>query len=262
MIAFHSWRMWWKRIHRWSESKTFSGGRDHLEVFPKDLLGLPSSRAVEFQIDLTPKAAPVAKALYHLAPQEMQELSSQLQEHRDKGLIQPSSSPWGTLILFVKKKDGSMQMCNNYRELNKMTIKNRYPLPWIDDMFDQPDGASYFSKIELWLGYHQLRVCEEDIPKTTFRMRYGHYEFLVIPFGLTNAPAVFMDLMNRVYRPYLDKFVIVFIDDKLIYSRSKKDHEQHLNIIPELHKGQKLYTKFSKCEFLLREVHFLGRVIN
>ena len=142
-----------------------------------------------------------------------------------------------------------------------MTIKNRYPLPRIDDLFDQLQGASYFSKIDLRSGYHQLRIHEEDIHKTTFRTRYGHYEFLVMPFGLTNAPAVFMDLMNRVCRPYLDRFVIVFIDDILVYSRTKEDHNRHLKLVLELLKEQKLYAKFTKCEFWIREVHFLGHVI-
>lgn len=155
-----------------------------------------------------------------------------------------------------------MRMCIDYRELNKLTVKNRYPLPRIDDLFDQLQGASFFSKIDLRSGYHQMRVHDEDIPKTAFRTRYGHYEFLVMLFGLTNAPAVFMDLMNRVCRPYLDKFVIVFIDDILIYSKSKKDHENHLRTILELLKNEKLYTKFSKFEFWLREVQFLGHVVN
>ncbi|KAJ9539536.1 hypothetical protein OSB04_032269 [Centaurea solstitialis] len=236
--------------------------RDFPEVFPEELPGLPPHRQVEFHIDLVPGAAPVAKSPYRLAPSEMQELSDQLQELLDKGFIRPSSSPWGAPVLFVKKKDGSFRMCIDYRELNKLTIKNRYPLPRIDDLFDQLQGAAYFSKIDLRSGYHQMRVREEDIAKTAFRTRYGHYEFLVMPFGLTNAPAVFMDLMNRVCRPYLDKFVIVFIDDILIYSRDKKEHEQHLRLILELLKTEKLYAKFSKCEFWIREVHFLGHVVN
>ena len=153
-------------------------------------------------------------------------------------------------------------MCIDYRELNKLTIKNRYPLPRIDDLFDQLQGASCFSKIDLRSGYHQLRVSDDDIPKTAFRTRYGHYEFLVMPFGLTNAPAVFMDLMNRVCRPYLDQFVIVFIDDILIYSKSKSDHESHLCLILELLRKEQLYAKFSKCEFWLNEVQFLGHVVN
>ncbi|GKC14186.1 putative nucleotidyltransferase, ribonuclease H, partial [Tanacetum coccineum] len=232
------------------------------EVFPEDLPGLPPTRQVEFHIDLVPGAAPVARAPYRLAPSEMKELADQLQELSDKGFIRPSSSPWGAPVLFVKKKDGSLRMCIDYRELNKLTVKNRYPLPRIDDLFDQLQGSSIYSKIDLRSGYHQLRVREEDISKTAFRTRYGHYEFQVMPFGLTNAPAVFMDLMNRVCKPYLDKFVIVFIDDILIYSKNKQEHEEHLKIILELLKKEELYAKFSKCEFWIPKVQFLGHVID
>ncbi|GKF51406.1 putative reverse transcriptase domain-containing protein [Tanacetum coccineum] len=161
----------------------------------------------------------------------MKELADQLQELSDKGFIRPSSSPWGAPVVFVKNKDGSLRMCIDYRELNKLTVKNRYPLPRIDDLFDQLQGSSVYSKIDQRSGYHQLRVREEDISKTAFRTRYGHYEFQIMSFGLTNAPAVFMDLMNRVCKPYLDKFVIVIIDDILIYSKNKQEHEEHLNII-------------------------------
>ncbi|GJT63091.1 putative reverse transcriptase domain-containing protein [Tanacetum coccineum] len=216
--------------------------REFSEVFPKYLPGLPPIRQVEFQINLIPGATPVARAPYRLAPSEMQELSNQLQELADRGFIRPSTSPWGAPVLFVKKKDGSFRMCIDYRELNKLTIKNRYPLPRIDDLFDQLQGSSVYSKIDLRSGYHQLRVRDEDIPKTAFRTRYGHYEFQVMPFGLTNAPVVFMDLMNRVCKPYLDKFVIVFIDDILIYSRNKEEHANHLRIILELLKKEKLYA--------------------
>ncbi|GJW56567.1 putative reverse transcriptase domain-containing protein [Tanacetum coccineum] len=236
--------------------------RDFPEVFLEDLSGLPSTRQVEFQIDLVPGAAPVARAPYQLAPSEMKELSEQLKELSDKGFIRPSSSPWGAPVLFIKKKDGSFRMCIDYRELNKLTVKNRYPLPRIDDLFDQLQGSSVYSKIDLRSGYHQLRVREEDIPKTAFRTRYGHYEFQVMPFGLTNAPAVFMDLMNRVCKPYLDKFVIVFIDDILIYSKNKQEHEEHLKLILELLKKEELYAKFSKCEFWIPKVQFLGYVID
>ncbi|GJV36311.1 putative reverse transcriptase domain-containing protein [Tanacetum coccineum] len=236
--------------------------QDFPEVFPEDLPGLPPTRQVEFQIDLVPGAAPVARAPYRLAPSEMKELSEQLKELSDKGFIRPSSSPWGAPVLFVKKKDGSFRMCIDYRELNKLTVKNRYPLPRIDDLFDQLQGSSVYSKIDLRSGYHQLRVREEDIPKTAFRTRYGHYEFQVMPFGLTNAPAVFMDLMNRVCKPYLDKFVIVFIDDILIYSKNKQEHEEHLKLILELLKKEELYAKFSKCEFWIPKVQFLGHVID
>nr|GEW18434.1 putative reverse transcriptase domain-containing protein [Tanacetum cinerariifolium] len=221
---------------------------DFPKVFPKDLLGLPLARPVEFQIDLIPGAAPVARAPYRLAPSEMKELSEQLQELSDKGFIRPSSLPWGALVLFVKKKDGSFRMCIDYRELNKLTVKNRYPLPQIDDLFDQLQGSSVYLKIDLRSGYHQLRVREQDVSKTAFKTRYGHYEFQVMLFGLTNAPVVFIDLMNLVCKPYLDKFVIVFIDDILIYSKDEKEHEEHLKEILELLKKEKLYAKFSKCE--------------
>nr|GFD28911.1 putative reverse transcriptase domain-containing protein [Tanacetum cinerariifolium] len=177
---------------------------------------------------------PVARAPYRLAPSGMKDLSEQLKDLSDKGSIRPSSSPWGAPVLFVKKKDGSFRMCIDYRELNKLTVKNCYPLPRIDDLFNQFQGSSVYSKINLRSGYHQLRVREEDIPKTTFRTRYGHYEFQAMPFRLTNAPAVFMDLMNRVCKPYLDKFMITFINDILIYSKDEKEHEEHLKAILEL----------------------------
>nr|GFB30949.1 putative reverse transcriptase domain-containing protein [Tanacetum cinerariifolium] len=227
-----------------------------------DLSGLPPTRPVEFQIDLVPGAAPVARAPYRLTPSEMKELAEQLKELFDKGFIRPSSSPWGAPFLIVKKKDGSFWMCIDYRELNKLTLKNRYPLPRIDDLFDQLQGSSVYSKIDLRSGYHQLRVREEDVPKTAFKTRYGHYEFQVMPFGLTNAPAVFMDLMNRVCKPNLDKFVIVFIDDILIYSKDEKKHEEHLKAILELLKKEELYAKFSKCEFWIPKVQFLGHMID
>ncbi|GJV87995.1 putative reverse transcriptase domain-containing protein [Tanacetum coccineum] len=195
--------------------------RDVPEVFPDDLSGLPPIREIEFRIELTPGATPVAKSPYRLAPSEWEEL-----------------------------------------ELNKLTVKNRYPLPRIDDLFDQLQGSQFFSKIDLRSRYHPLRVHEDDIPKTAFRTRYGHFEFTVMAFGLTNAPAIFMDLMNRVCRSYLDKFVIVFIDDILIYSKTQEEHVEHLRLVLELLKKEKLYAKFSKCEFWLREVQFLGHVIN
>ncbi|CAH9130500.1 unnamed protein product [Cuscuta epithymum] len=217
---------------------------DYNDVFPEDFSGLPPSREIEFEIELLPDTAPISRAPYRMALAELQELHKQLQELLEKGFIRPSYSPWGAPVLFVKKKDGTMRLCIDYRELNKVTIKNRYPLPRIDDLFDQLKGAVIFSKIDLRSGYHQLRIKEGDIPKTAFRSRYGHCEFVVMPFGLTNAPAAFMDLMNRVFREFLDKFVIVFIDDILIYSRSK------------------LYAKFSKCEFWLDHIAFLGHVVS
>ncbi|GKB80606.1 reverse transcriptase domain-containing protein [Tanacetum coccineum] len=211
--------------------------REFPEIFLDDLSGLPPIR----EIELTPEATT---------------------ELPDKGFIRPSSSPWGAPVLFVKKKDGSFRMCIDYRELNKLTVKNRYPLPRIDDLFDQLQGLQFFSKIDLRSGYHLLRVHEDDIPKTAFRTRYGHFEFTLMPFGLTNAPAIFMDLMNRVCTPYLDNFVIVFIDDILVYSKTQEEHVKHLKLVLGLLKKEKLYAKFSKCEFWLREVQFLRHVIN
>ena len=202
--------------------------KEYVEVFPEELPGLPPQREICFEIELLPGTSPISKAPYRMAPTELKELQTQLQELLDHGFIRPSHSPWGAPVLFVKKKDGSFRMCIDYRELNKVTVKNKYPLPRIDDLFDQLKDASVFSKIDLRSGYHQLRVKEDDVAKTAFRTRYGHYEFTVMPFGLTNAPAAFMDLMNRVFKEHLDKFVIVFIDDILIYSRNREEHEEHL----------------------------------
>ncbi|KAL0561767.1 hypothetical protein IC582_002208 [Cucumis melo] len=236
--------------------------RDYPDVFPEELPGLPPHREVEFAIELEPGTVPISRAPYRMAPAELKELKIQLQELLDKGFIRPSVSPWGAPVLFVKKKDGSMRLCIDYRELNKVTVKNRYPLPRIDDLFDQLQGATVFSKIDLRSGYHQLRIKDEDVPKTAFRSRYGHYEFIVMSFGLTNAPAVFMDLMNRVFREFLDTFVIVFIDDILIYSKTEAEHEEHLRMVLQTLRDNKLYAKFSKCEFWLKQVSFLGHVVS
>ena len=205
--------------------------REFPDVFPEDLPGIPIDREIEFSIDLLPGTSPISKAPYRMAPTELKELKEQLQELLDKGFIRPSASPWGAPVLFMKKKDGTMRLCIDYRELNQVTVRNKYPLPRIDDLFDQLQGAQVFSKIDLRSGYHQLKIKGEDIPKTAFRTRYGHYEFLVMPFGLTNAPAAFMDLMNTVFHKYLDRFVIVFIDDILIFSKSMEEHEEHLRIV-------------------------------
>ncbi|KAL0561469.1 hypothetical protein IC582_001897 [Cucumis melo] len=236
--------------------------RDYPDVFPEELPGLPPHREVEFAIELEPGTVPISRAPYRMAPAELKELKVQLQELLDKGFIRPSVSPWGAPVLFVKKKDGSMRLCIDYRELNKVTVKNRYPLPRIDDLFDQLQGATVFSKIDLRSGYHQLRIKGEDVPKTEFRSKYGHYEFIVMSFGLTNAPAVFMDLMNRVFREFLDTFVIVFIDDILIYSKTEAEHEKHLRMVVQTLRDNKLYAKFLKCEFWLKQVSFLGHVVS
>nr|GEZ14775.1 putative reverse transcriptase domain-containing protein [Tanacetum cinerariifolium] len=235
---------------------------EFLDVFLEDLPGLPPPRKVEFEIELVPGAAPMARSPYRLAHSEMKELAKQLQELSDKGFIRSSSSPWGAPVLFVKKKDGSFCMCIDYRKLNKLTIKIRYPLPRIDDLFDQLQGSSVYLKIDLRSSYHQLRVREKDIPIMAFRTRYGHYEFQVMPFGLTNTPVIFMDLMNQTCKLFLEKFMIVFFDDILMYSKNKEEHEEHLKIILELLQKEKLYAKFSKCEFWLDSMKFLGHVIN
>nr|GFC35876.1 retrotransposon protein [Tanacetum cinerariifolium] len=223
--------------------------QDFSDVFSKELLGIPPEHEVEFGIELVSGTQPISKASYRMAPIELQELKEQLQKFFDLGFNRPSVSPWGAPVLFVKKKDGSMRLCIDYRELNRVTTRNRYLLPRIEDLFDQLYGAKFFSKIDLRSGYHQLRVKEQDIPKTAFCTRYGHYEFLLMSFGLTNAPAVFMDLMNRILHEYLDKFIIVFIDDISVYSKTKEEHEEHLRIVLGTLRQKKLYAKFLKCEF-------------
>ncbi|XP_052726212.1 uncharacterized protein LOC128194685 [Vigna angularis] len=231
-------------------------------VFPVEVPGLPPVREVEFTIDLVTTAAPISVQPYRMAPAELVELKKQIEELMDKRFIRPSVSPWGAPVLLVKKKDGSSRLYIDYRQLNKLTIKNKYPLPRIDDLLDQLNGASVFSKIDLRSGYHQIRVKEGDIQKRAFRSRYGHYEYVVMPFGVTNAPAVFMDYMNRIFRPYLDKFVVVFIDDILIYSKSCEEHEEHLRLVLGVLRERELYAKLTKCEFWMKEVQFLGHVVS
>ena len=197
-----------------------------------------------------------------MAPVELKELKLQLQELLEKRFIHPSVSPWGASMLFVKKKDGTVRLCVDYRQLNKMTVKKKYPLPRINDLFDQLKGASVFSKIDLQSRYHQLRIKDADVHKTAFRMRYRHYEFLIMSFGLTNAPTAFMDLMNHVFRPYVDQFVVMFIDDILVYSKDQEDHDTLLRVVLETLRKEQLYAKLSKCKFWLREVSFLGHIIS
>ena len=236
--------------------------REFPDVFPEELPGIPLEREVDLAIEIVPGTVPMSRAPYKMAPMELKELKSQLQELLDKGFIRPSVSTWGAPVLFVKKKDGTLQMYIDYRQINKVTVKNKYPLPRIEDLFDQLKGTGVFSKIDLRSGYYQLRVKEVDVPKTAFRTRYGHYEFLVMSFGLTNALAAFMDLMNRVFRPYLDRFVVVFIDDILVYSKDAQEHEQHLKIVLQTLREKKLYAKLRKCDFWLKEVSFLGHIVS
>jgi hypothetical protein len=192
---------------------------------------------------------------------ELVELKKQIAKLQAKRFIRPSSSPWGAPVLFMEKKDGTQWMCVDYRLLNEVTIKNKYPLPQIEDLFDQMKGASIFLKIDLRSGYHQLNIWESDVPKTVFRTRYGLYEYTMMSFGLTNAPAYFMYLMNKVFMEYLYKFVVVFIDDILIFSKAEEEHEKHLRLVGEKLRSNKLYAKFSKCQFWLTKVAFLGHVI-
>jgi hypothetical protein len=236
--------------------------RVYRDVFPDELpAGLPPSREVDHKIELLPGAVPPSRPTYRLSATELAELKKQLEELMKAGFIQPSKSPFGAPILFVKKKDGSMRMCVDYRALNNITIKNSYPLPRVDELFDRLQGAKYFSKIDLRSGYHQIRIDPADVPKTAFRTRYGHFEFLVLPFGLTNAPATFMHLMHQAFRKYLDEFVLVFLDDILIFSKTLEEHERHVQQVLDVLREQKLYAKESKCEFFKTEVEFLGHIV-
>ena len=232
------------------------------DVFPDNNSSLPPDKAIEFVIELVPGTKPISIPPCRMAPAELKELKAQLEELLSKGFIRPSTSPWGAPVLFVKKKYGSLRLCINYKQLNRATIRNQYPLPLIDELFDKLHGCRVYSKIDLSSGYHQLRVWENDVSKTAFRMRYDHYKFIVMPFGLTNAPAAFMDLMNKVFSLYLDKFVIVFIDDILVYSSSLEEHAEHLRKVLQILRERQLYTKFSKCQFWLDKVAFLGLVIS
>ena len=221
--------------------------REFPNVFPYDIAGLPPDREVEFTIDLIPMIEPISIPPYRLAPAKLREFQAQLEELLSKGFIWPSISPWGAPVLFVKKKDESLRLCIDYKQLNRVTIRNQYPLPRIDELFDQLQGSRVYSKIDLRSGFHQLRVREGDVPKTTFRTSYKHYEFMVRPFGLTNALTAFMDLMNRVFQLYLDRFIIVFIYDILVYSGSSEEHSEHLGIVLQTLRERQLYAKLSKC---------------
>ncbi|KAH0725405.1 hypothetical protein KY284_001270 [Solanum tuberosum] len=230
------------------------------EVFPMDFPGMLPDSDIDFYIVFN--THPISISLYRIAQAELGEFKAQIQELLDKGFIRPSVSPWGAPVFFFKKNDGSMMMCIDYRQLNRVTIQNKYPLPRIDDLFDQLQDASVFSKIDLRSSYHKLKIRLEDVPKMAFRTSYGHYEFLVMLFGLTNMPVAFMSLMNMVFKPFLDSFVIIFIDDILVYSKSEDEHADHLRIVLCVLWKHRLYAKFSKCEFWLTLVAFLGLVVS
>jgi hypothetical protein len=231
------------------------------DVF-QEVLKLPLKRDIDFSINLMPGSALVSKAPYRMSTPELKELQLQLEELLKKGYIHPSVSPRGAPVLFVKKKDGTLRLCIDFRQLNKVIVKNKYPLSRIDDLFNQLKGEKIFLKIDLRSGYHQVRIKDEDINKTAFRTRYGHYEFTVVLFGMSNAPVVFMCLMNGVFRDYLDKFVTVFLDDILVYSKSEEEHEQHLRMVLQVLREHQLYGKLSKCSFYQRQIHYLGHIIS
>jgi hypothetical protein len=222
---------------------------------------MPPDWDIEFAIDLQPGRTPISKRTYRMPPTELAELKKQLQELLGKGFIRPSTSPLGCPALFVKKKDESLRLCIDYRPLIAVTIKNKYPFPHIDVLFDQLVGAKVFSKIDLRSGYHQIKIRASDIPKTAFSTRYGLYEYLVMSFGLTNAPAYFIYLMNSVFMPKLDKFMVVFIDNILVYSKSE-EHAGHLHVVLQRLREHHLYAKLSKCDFWLKEIKFLGHTIS
>ena len=236
--------------------------REFTDVFPKELpVGLPPAREVDHKIDLIPGAKPPHRAPYRMSPEGLDELKQQLRDLTEKGYIQPSVSPFGAPVLFVPKKDGGVRMCVDYRALNKVTVHNRYPLPRIDELLDRLQGSRYFTKIDLRSGYYQIRMHPDSVQKTAFRTRYGHFEFLVLPFGLTNAPATFMHLMHQIFREQLDQFIVIFLDNILIYSKKLQDHIDHVRRTLQILREHRLYAKVSKCAFFRHEVEYLGHVV-
>ena len=255
-------------IENSKESQALPEGVNNLvnnfkDVFPEELPArLPPKRDIEHGIDLEIGSTPPSRPPYRLSFVEQDELKKQLRSLLDNQLIRPSCSPYGSPVLFVKKKSGDLRMCIDFRALNNITIKNKYPLPRVDDLLDQLSTARYFTKLDLTSGYWQVRIKENDIPKTAFRTRYGHYEFMVMPFGLTNAPATFQHLMNSIFQDFLDDFVIVYLDDIMIYSKTYEDHLDHLEKVFERLKENKLYAKLKKCEFAKQEVQYLGYIVS
>lgn len=248
-----------EKIH----SETRAVLSEYSDRFPPDLpKRLPPRRDVDHRIELVPGSIPPCLSTYRMSPTELDELKRQIDDLESKHILRPSKSPFGAPVLLTKKKDGGWRFCVDYRALNAITVKNKYPLPRVDELFDRLHGARYFSKLDLRCGYWQIRVREEDVPKTAFRSRYGSYEWLVLPMGLTNAPATFMHLMNQIFRPYLDQFVIVFLDDVLIYSRTLAEHRRHVRLALDVLRNHQLYAKESKCEFFRDHIDFLGHRID
>jgi hypothetical protein len=234
--------------------------KDFEDVF-QEVPGLPPKRYIDLSVNFMPGAAPVSKAPYRMSTLELKELQLQHEDLLNKGYICPSMSPWGALVLFVKKKDRMLRLCIDFRQLNNVIVKNKYALPSIDELFDQLKDAKIFSKIDPRSRYHQVRIKDEDIIKTAFRTRYGHYEFIVVLFEISNTPVVFMCLMNGVFMDYLDKFVIVFLDEILVYSKSGEEHEQYLRMVLQVLREHQLYEKLSKCSFYQEKIHYLGHII-
>jgi hypothetical protein len=226
------------------------------------ITGFPPKRDIDFSINLVPGAFSVSETPYRMGTPELKELQMQLGEILKKGYIHPSVSPWGASILIVNKKYGTLRLCIEFRQLNKFTIKNKYRFPRIDDLFYQLKGGGIFFNIDLRLGYHKVRIRVEDINKTTLRTRYGNYEFIVVPFGFSNARVVFMCLMNGVFKEYPNKFQIFFLDDIIIYSKTEEEHEYHLRMVLQVLRENKLYSKLSKCIFYQKKIHYLGHIIS
>jgi hypothetical protein len=232
------------------------------DVFPEEPPGLPPDRDVEFVINLVPGTAPIAQSPYRMAEVELKLLKAELDSLLEKGFIRPSASPWGFPALFIPKKDGTQRLRIDYRALNAVTIKNKYPLPRIDYLMDKLRQDKFFSKIDLQSGYHQMKIRPDDIHKTAFVTRYGQYEYTVVSFGLTNASAYFMNMRNKVFMDELNKCVVIFIDDILVFSKTAEEHGEHLRMVLGKLRQHRLYTKFSKCEFWMEEVAFLGHVLS
>jgi hypothetical protein len=234
----------------------------HASLFEEKLAALPPKRSVEHAIDLIPGASPIAKPGFRMSPKELDSLKAELDDQLDKGFIRPSQSPWAAPVLFAKKKDGSLRLCIDYRGLNSVTVKNRYPPPRTDELFDRLQGATVFSKLDLTNGYYQIRVKQGDIPKTAFRTRYGNFEYLVMPFGLTNAPATFQATMNDIFKSLLDQFVVVYLDDILVFSKNEDEHVEHLSEVLTVLAKNKFQVKLSKCQFLCDSIVFLGHIVS
>jgi hypothetical protein len=235
---------------------------EYKDVFPAELpKGLPPARDVKHTIPLEEGSVPPFRGMYRVSPAELKEIETQVADLLEKGFIEPSSSPYGAPVLFVKKKDGTLRMVIDYRALNKITIKNKYPLPRIDDLLDRLGGAKYFTSLDLTSGYHQIRINSDDVPKTAFRTPLGHFQFKVLSFGLTNAPATFQTVMNSVFAPLLGRSVVVYLDDILIYSKTAEEHFAHLRQVLQILRHEKLFAKMKKCTFFEKETHFLGHVV-